>query len=120
MNKINEKKVNDIIHTIGLNNNLTDSQVREIIESQFRFTYKTIRTLQLSGLTDEEIDNLKTNFYYKYIGKLYTNSEVIKSHNRRIEHINRLKQQKEDGRSSEFDMGECSGDNTDIPTGTNV
>lgn len=115
MNKINEKKVNDIIHTVGLNNNLTDNQVREIIESQFRFTYKTIKGLELSNLTDEEIDNLRTNFYYKYIGKIYTNSEVIRSHKKKDEYLIQLRKQKEeDGRSSEFNMGECSGDNTDI------
>ena len=46
MNKSDEQKVNDLIHSIGLKNNLRDSEVKEIIESQFRFTYDTIRSLK--------------------------------------------------------------------------
>ena len=48
MNNSDEQKVNDLIHRIGLKNNLRDSEVREIIESQFRFTYETIRSLDLT------------------------------------------------------------------------
>ena len=32
MDKIQEKKVNNIIHTIGLNNNLRDCAVTEMVE----------------------------------------------------------------------------------------
>jgi len=78
MNDVDNKKVKDLIHSIGLMNNLVDKDVKEIVESQFRFTYKTIRELNFEGLTDEEIDNLRTNFYFKYIGKIYTDSEIIK------------------------------------------
>jgi len=78
MNDVDNKKVKDLIHSIGLMNNLVDKDVKEIVESQFRFAYKTIRELNFEGLTDEEIDNLRTNFYFKYIGKIYTDSEIIK------------------------------------------
>lgn len=100
MNKIHDKKVKDLMHTLGLNNNLTDEEVRKIVESQFRFTYETIRKLSFEGLTDEEIDELKTNFYYKYIGKIYTNSEVIKRHKRK-EEIS--KEKRENGSTEEFE-----------------
>jgi len=86
-NKSETKKVEDAIHSIGLMNNLTDKQVKDIVESQFRFTYETIKGLDIEKLTEEEIDNLKTNFYYKYLGKLYTNSEVIRRMKLREEHI---------------------------------
>jgi len=85
MNDVENKKVKDLIHSIGLMNNLVDKDVKEIVESQFRFAYKTIRELNFEGLTDEEIDSLKTNFYFKYIGKLYTDSEIIKRHLRKDE-----------------------------------
>ena len=66
MDKIQEKKVNDIIHTIGLNNNIRDCEVKEMVESQFRFMYDKIREMNLDNMTEEEINNSKTNFFFKY------------------------------------------------------
>ena len=40
------KKVKDLIHKIGLINNLTDEQVKNIVESQFRFTYEIIKSFR--------------------------------------------------------------------------
>lgn len=85
MNESAEKKIKKLIHTIGLNNNLQDEEVKQIIEAQFRFTYETIRNLEFENLTDEEIDSLKKTFYYKYIGKLFTNSIVINRVKKSIE-----------------------------------
>lgn len=76
--EINAKKVKDIIHSVGLVNNLTDDEVRKIVESQFRFTYETIKNMSFENLTDDEIEDLRKTFYYKYLGKLFTNSDVIK------------------------------------------
>ena len=78
MNKSDEKKVNDLIHSIGLKNNLRDSEVREIVESQFRFTQETIRGLKL---TEENINDVKTNFIFKYLGKLYFDKKQLKKKN---------------------------------------
>ncbi len=94
MNKIDDKKVKDAIHTIGLLNNLTDKQVKDIVESQFRFTYETIRQLSFDNLTEEEINNLKTNFYYKYLGKLYTNADVINRQKRKEEILKEKKNER--------------------------
>jgi hypothetical protein len=91
--EINEKKVKDLIHKIGLVNNLTDEQVKNIVESQFRFTYEIIKNISLDELSEEEIKELKKTFYFKYLGKLYTTEEIIK---RKINKLN-----KEDGRSEE-------------------
>lgn len=113
-NEIDERKVADITHTVGLNNNLMDSQIREIVESQFRFTYKTIKAMNLSELTDEEIDNLKTNFYYKYIGKLYTDKEVIARHKKQDEIIKQKIKNKEDGRSKELRIEGSDDVNTNV------
>lgn len=92
--EINAKKVKDIIHSIGLLNNLTDDEVRKIVESQFRFTYETIKKMSFENLTDDEIDNLRKTFYYKYLGKLFTSSDVIKRQKNR-ELI--LKERRENG-----------------------
>lgn len=113
-NEIDERKVADITHTVGLNNNLMDSQIREIVESQFRFTYKTIKAMTLSELTDEEIDNLKTNFYYKYIGKIFTDKEVIARHKKQDEIIKQKIKNKEDGRSKELGIEGSDDVNTNV------
>ena len=116
-NEIDERKVAEIIHSIGLNNNLMDAQTREIVESQFRFTYKTIKAMSLSELTNEEIDELKTNFYYKYIGKVYTNSEVITRHKIRDEKIMNKYKEKQDGRTNEFGIERCDDVDGDVSSG---
>ena len=75
MTKSDEQKVNALIHSIGLNNNLRDCEVKEIIESQFRFTYDKIRSLDLK---EKSIEEIKTNFIYKYLGKLYIDNRTFK------------------------------------------
>lgn len=79
MSKSDEEKIKQLIHRIGLKYNLRDDDVRKIFESQFRFTYDTIRELELKDLTEEELEELKTNFQYKYIGKLYINKQTLKN-----------------------------------------
>ena len=79
MDKIDESHVNKLIHKIGLKYNLKDSDVKNILESQFRFTYDKIKELNLSDITEEELNELKTNFQYKYLGKLYINKDILKN-----------------------------------------
>ena len=85
MDKIQEKKVNDIIHTIGLNNNLRDCEVRGMVESQFRFMYEKIREMSLDTMTAEEINNSKTNFFFNFLCKVYTPGEIVDKHKYRIQ-----------------------------------
>ncbi len=80
MTESDKIKIKKLIHTIGLNNNVVDDEVRLIIESQFRFTYEIIKNLNIKNLTEEEVLNLKTNFYYKYLGKLHTNKFIMNSY----------------------------------------
>jgi hypothetical protein len=64
-------KVKNLIHSIGLKYNLRDIEVLEIIESQFRFAQEEIKNL------DFKKEDIKTNFIYKYIGKLYIDTKTI-------------------------------------------
>lgn len=75
---INDKKVNDILHSVGLSNNLRDDEVKAINNSVYKFIYTTIRTMEIEGKTPEEIDDLRKTFIIKYIGKLYTDKETIR------------------------------------------
>ena len=78
MTEVDNNKIKTLIHRIGLLNNLTDSEVSSIVYSQFRFTKDTIKNMQIEELNDEDVDKLKKTFYYKYIGKFYTTSDIIK------------------------------------------
>lgn len=73
MTKADEIEVNKLIHRIGLKYNLTDSEVKEIVESQFKFAYEEIRKLNLN----EDLNDIKTNFIFKYIGKLFIDNKTI-------------------------------------------
>jgi len=79
MKKIHEEKVNQLIHSLGLKYNLRDIEIKEIIESQFKFAQEKIKELELEGLTQEQFEELKTTFYFKYIGKLHINSYRFKT-----------------------------------------
>lgn len=72
-NKADELKIKQLIHKIGLKNNLTDKQVEEIINSQYEFIKEKITEL------DIEEDNIKSNFLIKYLGKLYIDKNKIKN-----------------------------------------
>ena len=95
MDKIQEKKVNDIIHTIGLNNNLRDCEVREMVESQFRFMYEKIKEMSLDTMSEEEINNIKKNFFHKYLGKVYTSGEIVDKHKYRLQKSKEEKDERE-------------------------
>lgn len=73
MTKADEIEVNKLIHRLGLKYALKDSDIREIVESQFKFSYNEIRKLDLN----ENLDNIKTNFMFKYIGKIYIDNKII-------------------------------------------
>lgn len=83
MTESDKIKIKKLMHTIGLNNNIVDEEVKLIIESQFRFTYEKIKSLDLKDLTMEEVSKLKKNFYYKYLGKLHTNKYIVDKNNRK-------------------------------------
>lgn len=71
-NNIDESKIKMIIHSIGLKYNLQDQIVSKIVNSPYKFTRKTISELDLKDIeTEEEFNKLKTNFIYRYIGKLH-------------------------------------------------
>ena len=81
MININKIKIDTLIHSIGLKYNLPDSEVREIVESQFEFTLEKMKELDLSTLeTPEDLSPLKTTFLYKTLGKLYINPVAFENY----------------------------------------
>lgn len=73
-----DKTIKSLIHKIGLKYNLQDHIVNKIINSPYKFTRETITNLNINpDITEEEFNELKTNFIYLYIGKLHTNYRVV-------------------------------------------
>lgn len=72
------KKIKQIYHEVGLRNNLRDNEVKEIIESQYKFIKEKIESIDFRSINnEEEFNKLKTNFLLKYLGKLHTNYPTL-------------------------------------------
>ena len=85
-NKIDDSKVKALIHRIGLKYNLQDEVISTIINSQYKFIRETIRELNTEGIeTKEDFDKLKTNFFFKYLRKVYTSGEIVDKHKYRLQ-----------------------------------
>lgn len=72
------RKLKPVINKLAKKYGLTEEQVIDIVESPYGFTEETINNLKLDDITEEEFSQLKTNFIYKYIGKLYINIKTLK------------------------------------------
>jgi|TARA_R110000822_G_scaffold152112_8_gene291358 hypothetical protein len=68
----NQKKIAALIHRVGLKYNLSDAIIRELTSSPYLFTHTIVKELDLSEVkTEGELEEFKTNFYYKGLGKLH-------------------------------------------------
>jgi hypothetical protein len=77
--KVDEDKIKILIHKIGLKYNLQDKVINKIINAPYQFTRETIKALELDNINSEEqFNELRTNFIYLYLGKLYTNFDKHK------------------------------------------
>ena len=74
-----EKKLRKKIKDLSVERNIPESVVQRIFESQFRFAKDKIETLELLELTEEEFKKKKTDFNFKYIGKLFTKYRFVKA-----------------------------------------
>lgn len=100
MSKVDDDKIKALIHSIGLKYGLQDDVIRKIVNSPYKFTRKTITELDFSNIeTEEQFEELKVNFLYKYLFKLYTSfdrltrrnkqSEILKNYNREVKWKNK-------------------------------
>lgn len=70
--KIDEQKLKALVHRLGLKYNIRDEDIQKIVDAPYIFASQTIRDLELSNVkTEEDLDQLKTNFYFKCLFKLY-------------------------------------------------
>lgn len=99
----NQKQLNRILHSVGLKNNLSDKAVEEIISSQFKFIHEKIREMSFSEMSAEDIEQLKTSFMLKYIGKIYTDPDIIQKIHNRKSFLKKLKEEYESNNGHESD-----------------
>lgn len=86
--EIDEKKVKALIHSIGLKYGLQDDVILKIVNSPYKFTRETIGQLKLDEIqAKEELENIKTNFIYSYIGKLFVDFDFMQ----RIRNLKEIK-----------------------------
>lgn len=79
MNKeVQTKKLKDLYHKVGLMNNLNGDMIKKIHESQFEFAKQETDRIDISKIEDKGVFNeLKTNFLFKFLGKLYADWRLV-------------------------------------------
>lgn len=86
MSKVDDKKINALIHSIGLKYGLQDEVIKKIVNSPYRFTREVITHLDFDNIeTEEQFNELKTNFIYRYLFKLYTNYDKLERNRKQKE-----------------------------------
>lgn len=82
--KIHNNKIKIIYTRLAIKYGLNSQQVKDIVESQFKFAKEKIKELDFSDCEDKEsFDSIKKNFRFQYLGKIYTNYYIYKSINKK-------------------------------------
>lgn len=84
MNKIDKIKVKKLMHSIGLKYHMTDETIKNIVESQWEFANKKMVEMPWDDIhTEEDLEKTKTNFLFKYLGRIYVSMIQINRLNKR-------------------------------------
>ena len=89
------KLIKMAIHRIGLKYNLTDKIIQQIVDSPYEFAYTILKEIEVDEIkTEEELDDLKTNFNFKALGKLYIAYPLVQRRENQIKRIINLNNNK--------------------------
>ena len=88
MDKLDKKKVDLLIHNLAEKYGLPRELIKQIVESPYEFSAEVIQELDMDGLTEEQVNNLKTNFIYTGFAKLYLSPGAVKKKFRRKNKFN--------------------------------
>lgn len=84
--RVDKQKLAALIHKIGLKYNLPDEVIKELVNSPYLFTYGKVKELDLSKVaSEEELEEIKTNFYYKGLGRLHVPFNRVSRRNKQRE-----------------------------------
>lgn len=74
------KKIKDLRHSIGLKYNMTDETIKQLVDSPFEFTKKILNEIDFSKINSEEdFEKLKKVFYHKKLGRIYISKKSLKT-----------------------------------------
>lgn len=93
MTKADQKKVDELVHRLSLKYNLSNSIIREIIESPYLYTKIALAEINPEiekAITEDDAEKLKTTFLYKSFFKLYISKYRLLKRNQQRKIINEL------------------------------
>jgi hypothetical protein len=91
MDKKDKDMVDALIHRLGLKYQLSDKIIKEITSAPYLFTKEVMKDLNLDDVkTQEDLLELKTNFYYKGLGKLHIPFSRVNRRNKQRESIKKI------------------------------
>lgn len=97
-----KKKVNALIHRLGLKYKLSDNLIREIVESPYKLMSETMGEFDIRELeSEEDIDNIQSNFNLLAFCKIYIDKKLVR---RKIKQLKGIKNYN-DGRSKKSNDG---------------
>lgn len=91
MTKAEKKKIKDLIHTLALRHNMSDEEMKRIVESPMEFAHSKIKELDLEGVeTEEDFNKLKTNFIFPSFLRLVIDYKSLEARQNRRKNIKKL------------------------------
>lgn len=73
-----QREIRKRIKELAKQHKIPESVVQKVWESQFRMIRDVTKHIDLKNISEEELNNIKTNFNWKYIGKLIVKYASIK------------------------------------------
>lgn len=92
---LQEKKLNKLYHKLSLKYNISKQDIKDVVESPYAFTKDKLKEINVNEIKNEDdAINTKTNFIYKYIGKLHTNFKLINRRRKQSEAFQKINEKK--------------------------
>lgn len=91
MSKIDDIKVRKLIHSMALKYNMSDEEMKNLVNSPYEFTHDKMKTFKLNEIeTREQLNNTKTNFIFRSFFKIVVDWHTIKGKKHRKNNINKI------------------------------
>lgn len=91
-------RVRQLVLKLAKKYNKTAQEIEEIVNSPYHFTYEKLKEIDFDKVeSEDEANELKTNFNYKALGKLYFSYPALVTRRKRIRNASKLN--KRNGRS---------------------
>lgn len=90
MDRTDILKLKRLIKMLSEEYGLTVDEIKEIVESPYKFTHERIKTYNLRDINEKEFNALKKVFLYKGFGKIYISYNLIARRNKQRENTKKL------------------------------